>query len=66
MNSLSRWHPLATVREKPITSGRSAWNLECKDLCVTEWSPNGGNRAGFAVAAFLHLGSAYPTMGQSH
>lgn len=29
-----------------------------------EWSPNEGNTAGFTVAAFLNLGSAYPAMGQ--
>jgi len=56
MNSLSGWHPLATVRENPIASGRSAWNLEYKDHQMKE-------TAGFTVAAFLNLGSAYPTMG---
>ena len=31
---------------------------------MIESSPNEGNRAGFTVAAFLNVGSAYPTMGQ--
>lgn len=64
MNSLFGWSSLATVRENPIASGRGAWHLDTRSLCVTEWSPNEGNKAGFTVAAFLNLGSAYPAMGQ--
>lgn len=41
MNSLSGWPPLATVRENSIASGRSAWNLEYKELMcdwmITKW-----------------------------
>lgn len=65
MNSLFGWHPLATVRENPIASGRSAWNLEYKEAYV--WLNDHQMRdteQNLLVAVFLNLGSAYPTTGQ--